>query len=105
MKKFLLIIFVFAVQFSFSQEKTASDNVSLESNQKEFIYHEVKFGETVALLYKKYLVNPKEIYKSNEGISDGIVAGTILKIPVTNDYRKKRGNKLIMNNKEIIAYK
>jgi LysM repeat protein len=105
MKKYLLVVFILAVQFSFSQEKKSLENVSLDSNQKEYIYHEVKFGETVALLYKKYLVNPKEIYKANEGISDGIVAGTVLKIPVTNDYRKKQGNQLIANNKEIIAYK
>ncbi len=103
MKKYLLVFFVFAFHFSFSQEKKTQDSPSNNSTQ-EYIHHEVKMGETVALLYKKYLVNPSEIYKANEGISDGIVAGSILKIPITNDYRKKQEKKSIINN-EIIAYK
>ena len=96
MNKYLLIISVLIIQFSYCQEKDSSDLKKIE-----FIYHEVKNGETVAQLYKKYLVNPSEIYKANEGIYDGIVSGIILKIPITDEYRKKNEVKLIMKNENI----
>lgn len=60
---------------SFGQGKKKEQEVDI-------INHEVKLGESVRLLSKKYLVDPSEIYKLNKFAVDGISEGMVLKIPV-----------------------
>ena len=69
---FATIFFVFSV---FGQVKKKELEVDI-------IDHQVKLGESVRLLSKKYLVDPSEIYKLNKFAVDGISEGMILKIPV-----------------------
>ena len=46
-----------------------------------FIDHKVMMGEKVFMISKKYMVDPFEIYKYNDA-TEGVEAGTILKIPL-----------------------
>jgi LysM repeat protein len=76
MKKVILTILIFfAICNSFGQGKKKEQEVDI-------VNHEVKFGESVRLLSKKYLVDPSEIYKLNKFAVDGISEGMVLKIPV-----------------------
>jgi LysM repeat protein len=69
---FAAIFIVFSV---FGQVKKKEQEVDI-------IDHQVKLGESVRLLSKKYLVDPTEIYKLNKFAVDGISEGMTLKIPV-----------------------
>lgn len=76
MKKLFVAIIVFFVAFgSFAQ-------ASKKDKEFDIINHQVKLGESVRLLSKKYLVDPSEIYKLNKFAVDGISEGMTLKIPV-----------------------
>jgi LysM repeat protein len=76
MKKVILIILIFfVICSSFGQGKKKEQEVDI-------VNHEVKLGESVRLLSKKYLVDPSEIYKLNKFAVDGISEGMVLKIPV-----------------------
>jgi LysM repeat protein len=70
MKKsaFLFLMF-FLFQNAFSQEF-------------EMVRHQVKLGETVRMLSKKYKVEPAEIYRLNKFAIDGIREGMVLQILV-----------------------
>lgn len=69
---FATIFIVFSV---FGQVKKKEQEVDI-------IDHQVKLGESVRLLSKKYLVDPSEIYKLNKFAVDGISEGMVLKIPI-----------------------
>lgn len=70
MRKFaLMLLLVFACQQAVSQEF-------------EMIRHQVKMGETVRMLSKKYKVEPSEIYRLNKFAIDGISQGMVLQILV-----------------------
>ena len=69
-----LIVFSFFYN-GYSQSKKKEQEVDI-------INHEVKLGESIRLLSKKYLVDPAEIYKLNKFAVDGISEGMVLKIPV-----------------------
>ncbi len=75
MKKFILFFLLFVVVSIHGQSKKKDQEVDI-------INHEVKLGESVRMLSKKYLVDPAEIYKLNKFAVDGISEGMILKIPV-----------------------
>jgi LysM repeat protein len=101
MKKIALFVLVFNFFISFSQEKDNvysgnSESVTEKSvaneTEEEFTYHTVKKGETMVLIYKKYLVDPAAIYKLNKEAVDGISEGMILKIPVSK-YVKSENQK------------
>lgn len=53
-----------------------------KEQEVDIIEHQVKLGESVRLLSKKYLVDPAEIYKLNKFAVEGIQEGMVLKIPV-----------------------
>jgi hypothetical protein len=55
-----------------------------------FIDHKTTMGERMIMLSKKYMVDPDEIYKYNEVLTDnyGITAGQILKIPLHQSKKK-----------------
>ncbi len=74
MKRFLLIFLVM-----FAAEKTISQDLQM-------VRHEVKLGETVKMLSKKYHVPPAEIYKLNKFAVEGISEGMILQIPAERKY-------------------
>jgi LysM repeat protein len=75
MKKVVLLLFLLLLSDMYGQSKKKDQEVDV-------INHEVKFGESVRLLSKKYLVDPAEIYKLNKFAVDGISEGMVLKIPV-----------------------
>jgi LysM repeat protein len=76
MRDILITFLVFTFFYTgFSQTKKKEQEVDI-------ITHEVKFGESIRLLSKKYLVDPAEIYKLNKFAVDGISEGMVLKIPV-----------------------
>ena len=67
-KLVLLLLTIFSLQ-AFSQEY-------------KLIQHNVKLGESVRMLSKKYQVAPSEIYRFNKFAIDGISQGMVLQIPV-----------------------
>ena len=69
------MLLVFSVVGSYAQSKKKEQEVDI-------ISHEVKLGESVRMLSKKYLVDPAEIYKLNKFAVDGISEGMMLQIPV-----------------------
>lgn len=66
----------------------------------DIIDHQVKLGESVRLLSKKYLVDPSKIYELNRFAVDGISEGMILKIPVPRKPNTSAGE-LTDNRKKI----
>jgi LysM repeat protein len=58
--------------------------VSAQNREVEvqIVNHQVKQGETVRLISKKYLVSPSDIYRLNKFAVDGINQGMVLQIPV-----------------------
>ncbi|MBK8807806.1 MAG: LysM peptidoglycan-binding domain-containing protein [Bacteroidales bacterium] len=57
--------------------KSAQENIN-----KDFVFHEVKKGETLYSITTKYNVSRKDIKKANKKIdTDNIILGDILKIP------------------------
>lgn len=48
----------------------------------QIVTHQVKIGETIRMISKRYLVPPADIYKLNRFAVDGIRAGMVLHIPV-----------------------
>jgi len=101
MKKIALFVFIFNFFSSFCQEKDSIQSGNSESvteksaddeAEEEFTYHTVQKGETIALIYKKYLVDPKAIYKLNKEAVDGVSEGMVLKIPVSK-YVKNENQK------------
>ena len=70
-----MVVTLFVTFYGFSQSKKKEQEVDI-------ITHEVKLGESVRMLSKKYLVDPAEIYKLNKFAVDGISEGMVLKIPV-----------------------
>lgn len=76
MKKLFVAFFTFCMLCtSFGQNRKKDQEVDI-------INHEVKLGESVRMISKKYLVDPAEIYKLNKFAVDGISEGMVLKIPV-----------------------
>lgn len=75
MKRILVTIVLLIAWDSFGQVKKKDQEVDI-------ITHEVKLGESVRLLSKKYLVDPAEIYKLNKFAVEGIKEGMVLQIPV-----------------------
>lgn len=70
MKKLGLLLFiVFSLQITIAQEF-------------EMIRHQVKLGETVKMISKKYKVEPAEIYRLNKFAIDGISQGQVLQLIV-----------------------
>lgn len=76
MRKFLLFLLAMGVfQISFGQFKKKEQPVAIVS-------HQVKFGETVRTISKKYLADPSEIYRLNKFAVEGVKEGMVLQIPV-----------------------
>ena len=71
----LFFIFFLSLNTSFGQVKKKDQDVDI-------ISHQVKLGETIRMLSKKYLVDPAEIYKLNKFAVNGISEGMVLQIPV-----------------------
>ena len=67
-KLVLLLLTIFSLQ-AFSQEY-------------KLVAHNVKLGESVRMLSKKYQVAPSEIYRFNKFAIDGLSQGMVLQIPV-----------------------
>ncbi len=53
-----------------------------------FIDHKVIQGEQMAMISRKYLIDPKEIYLYNNDAVNGIHAGVVLKIPLHKSKKK-----------------
>jgi len=70
-----MVVTLFVTFCGFSQSKKKEQEVDI-------ITHEVKLGESVRMLSKKYLVDPAEIYKLNKFAVEGISEGMVLQIPV-----------------------
>jgi LysM repeat protein len=89
-----LVLFLCIVMIHFSQAQN-----DIVKAGEDIIYHQVKEGETIAMLYKKFLVPPEKIYEINEGALGGITSGMMLKIPISDEYRKK----YLSNDNSVVA--
>lgn len=70
MKRIALLFFiVFSLQITIAQEF-------------EMIRHQVKLGETVRMISRKYKIEPAEIYRLNKFAVDGITQGQVLQLIV-----------------------
>ena len=67
--------------------------------------HRVEQGETVMLICKKYLVQPKDVYAINPSAVNGIAPNTILHIPVDKSLisRKELENRLKPKKRALTA--
>lgn len=54
----------------------------------EVIKHQVRLGETVKMISKKYKVEPSEIYRLNKFAIDGVREGMVLQILVPKKYEE-----------------
>lgn len=73
MKRVILLFFLLIAVHTLSSQTDAP---------VEIITHQVKMGETIRMISKRYLVPPADIYKLNRFAVDGIRAGMVLHIPV-----------------------
>lgn len=88
MKKLMLLFFVIGIGLNlFGQNK--------KNQEVDIISHQVKLGESIRLISKKYLVDPAEIYKLNKFAVEGISEGMVLRIPVP-----RKENVAIIEDKE-----
>jgi LysM repeat protein len=74
--------------------------VTAYAQDYDIVRHEVKMGETVKMISKKYKVLPAEIYKRNKFAVDGVRAGMVLQIPVE---KKTLATEVINNEPEVIT--
>ncbi len=102
MKK-LLLLFLFTF-FSFNaafaqddeiNEDTNTEDVSTDEEEYEeedpdafFIDHKITLGEKMIMVSKKYMVDPKDIYKYNDWAVNGLQPGLVLKIPLHKSHKK-----------------
>ena len=76
MRRILLFLFVVCMfHGGFAQSRKKEQPVKI-------VVHQVKLGETVRMLSKKYLTDPSEIYRMNKFAVNGIAEGMYLQIPV-----------------------
>ncbi len=92
---YITILIFFVLCTSFGQGKKKDQEVDI-------INHEVKLGESVRLLSKKYLVDPSEIYKLNKFAVDGISEGMTLKIPVPRKLGALAKEPVVQGEKESV---
>ncbi|NJK98770.1 MAG: LysM peptidoglycan-binding domain-containing protein [Bacteroidales bacterium] len=67
-------------------EISESEIVPLED--EDFIYHEVKQGQTIYSLSKKYKVPAEIIYNYNPGTETGLKTGATIKIPKKKSFKR-----------------
>lgn len=92
MRKILFLTFTMLAVLSVSaQENKQAKSENHRTEEKEdgyFITHKVAMGEQVIMISKKYMVDPRDIYKYNKGAVDGVPAGTTLMIPLHKSHKK-----------------
>lgn len=93
MKKLLLLLFALALfQTVSAQDDNQNTNAEGEFMDLDtyFIDHKTLMGERIINLAKKYMVDPDEIYKYNEVLTDkyGIAPGQVLKIPLHESHKQ-----------------
>lgn len=76
------------VQDTTSYEEVAPSEYEEEDADAFFIDHKVTMGEKIIMISKKYMVDPKDIYKYNEEAVNGVEAGVVLKIPLHKSHKK-----------------
>lgn len=76
------------VQDTTSYEELPADEYEEEDADAFFIDHKVTMGEKIIMISKKYMVDPKDIYKYNEEAVNGVDAGIVLKIPLHKSHKK-----------------
>lgn len=93
----LLVCALLAINYASAQDDTqVQDSTSTEDvypDEEEdadafFIDHKVTMGEKVIMISKKYMVDPKDIYKYNEEAVNGVEKDMILKIPLHKSHKK-----------------
>ncbi len=106
MKRMFLLCFIVLGYSAAAQEVEEEDGKVLVQNAKDwssedfyvdeeadqdafFIDHYVMAGEQVMMISKKYMVDPKDIYKYNADAVNGLAKGTVLKIPL---HKSKKGD-------------
>lgn len=99
MRKLLLLICTFLALNYVSAQNTEveyderEEDLYLAEEEKEdpdafFIDHKVMMGEKMIMISRKYMVDPKDIYKYNEDAINGVKEGLILKIPLHKSHKR-----------------
>ncbi|AXG75076.1 LysM peptidoglycan-binding domain-containing protein [Flavobacterium arcticum] len=94
MKKNLVALLAFGLMFSngaFAQESHTV--VSEKQETEEVINHRVTLGETVALIARRYVIRPSDIYELNPDAVEGIAPGVFLRIPIGRSMSTKGSKK------------
>ncbi|MEN8116898.1 MAG: LysM peptidoglycan-binding domain-containing protein, partial [Bacteroidota bacterium] len=73
------LLFVFSEQVSFAQQLKENEIVVIKG--EKFVMHQVRTGETIYSISKKYKIDRSVLEKYNPKIADGLSIGDILKIP------------------------
>ncbi|MDX1470836.1 MAG: LysM peptidoglycan-binding domain-containing protein [Flavobacteriaceae bacterium] len=74
--------------------------LGLSLQAQEFITHEVKAGETIEMIAKKYSVTPRDLIALNPDAKDGVKKYDIIVIPKS----KMTSEEIINERKEVIGY-
>lgn len=75
----ILCVFVSAPEFLFSQQLRENEIVVIKG--EKFVLHQVRTGETIFSITKKFNVDRETLEQNNPDIADGLKIGDILKIP------------------------
>ena len=80
---FALLLTLLTVDLSASSVALTPDSVGVKTiGGKKFIVHKIDKGETFYSIAKKYNITVKELEEANPDISDKIIAGKILFVPI-----------------------
>lgn len=82
MRIFLTAIFISLLVFSFpatAQELKENEVVVIKG--EKYVMHQVRTGETVYSISKRYQIEQTELQKNNPKVADGLKIGDVLRIP------------------------
>ena len=69
-------------------QKSVTENVLPEKEEKSYILHTIESGETIYGLTRKYGITEHELKELNPVLKEGAKAGTVIKIPTKKDSEK-----------------
>lgn len=79
--RFLIFLSIFFSASVYANAQNLKENEIVVIKGEKFVLHQVKAGETIYSISKKYKIERSELYKYNPKISEGLDIGEILKIP------------------------
>ena len=73
------------VKKEMAEQKTEQPSVKVVATEPNYYYHKVNKKQTIFSIAKKYGITANELIRYNPEISNGLVAGQVIKVPVQAD--------------------